>query len=105
MIGDTLQGRWTLLSINGVEVDADQNAWFEIKGTLISGFDGCNNFGGDLSSSRPLRQSQRGCANDGPEFPLDLSSPMEHLKTATLNGDELVLPLNGAGETALFIRQ
>ena len=102
---DALQGRWTLLSINAEEVITDQDAWFELNGTLIVGFDGCNNFGGDLSSSHPLRQSQRGCEEVTFEFPLDLSRPLEQLKEATLQGDELTLPLTESEGVALFIRQ
>ena len=102
---DALQGRWTLLSINDKEVVTDQDVWFELSGTLIVGFDGCNNFGGDLSSSRPLRKSQRGCEEDTFEFPLDFSRPVEQLNKATLDGNELALPLTEIEGVALFIRQ
>lgn len=102
---DALQGRWTLISINAENVVTDQDVWFELKGTRIVGFDGCNNFGGDLSSSRPLRKSQRGCEDDSFEFPLDLSRPVEQLNRATLEGDELALPMPEVEGVALFIRQ
>jgi hypothetical protein len=99
-----LQGRWVLELVNGRPVSSEREIYFEIEELRISGFDGCNRFGGRLDAPGEVRVSQRACAERGPRLPLDLSDPESHLKTAELTGDKLDLPLPGRGGTARFRR-
>lgn len=97
-----LQGRWTLESIDGKPVDAPTPIYFEIDGLTITGFDGCNNFGGRLDQPAGLRKSQRACLAEGPRLPLDFSDPWAHLERATVSNNTLVLPLpEGSGHARL----
>jgi hypothetical protein len=100
-----LQGRWMLESINRESVSPEYNLHFKIEGRLITGFDGCNNFGGSLDNPDLIRKGQRACTGSGPRLPLQLSDPLPQLNAARLVGDELIVPLSqGTGE-ATFRRR
>jgi heat shock protein HslJ len=94
-----LEGRWVLETVNGKGMSGEQEIYFEIKGETITGYDGCNRFGGSLAQPSQLRKSQRGCSSEEPQFPLDLSNPLAQLSVATLQGNQLILRLpDGKGE-------
>lgn len=100
-----LQGRWILESINQESVPPEHNLHFQIEGQVITGFDGCNSFGGSLDNPEMLRKGQRACADAGPRLPLQLSDPLPQLNASRLIGNELTVPLpQGEGE-ATFRRR
>ena len=108
--GDTmdmskLQGRWVLESINGQPVSSGAEVYFEIDGMTITGFDGCNKFGGSLDAPDRMRMTQRGCVSDRPRLPLELSDPRSQLDAAKLTGEKLTLQLPGGTGEAGFSRQ
>jgi heat shock protein HslJ len=100
-----LQGRWVLESINGQRISPGAEVYFEIDGTTITGFDGCNKFGGSLDAPDQMRMTQRGCVSDSPGLPLELSDPRSQLDAAKLTGEKLTLPLPGGTGEAGFSRQ
>jgi heat shock protein HslJ len=100
-----LQGRWVLESIGGQPVSAGDEIYFEIDGMTITGFDGCNKFGGSLDAPDRLRMTQRGCVSDRPKLPLELSDPRSQLDAATVTGEQLTLPLPGGPGEAVFSRR
>jgi hypothetical protein len=87
-----LTGKWLLESIDGRPVTG-REIHFQIEGLTISGFDGCNTFGGRLDAPGRIRISQRACEGNAPEFPLRLEDAAAHLRTARRSGDRLDLPL------------
>lgn len=100
-----LDGKWVLEAIDGRPVTGGSEVFFEIEGRTISGFDGCNRFGGRLDAPGGVRISQRACAEGGPRLPLDLSDPESHLRRGDLAGDRLELPLAGGPGKATFRRE
>lgn len=93
-----LMGRWVLVAVNGKQVSRHPEIYFEIAGQSITGYDGCNRFGGLLAQPSNIRKTQRGCPNERTAMPLDLSNPVEQLSSSTLRSDRLLLPLtNGKG--------
>lgn len=102
----SFDGRWTLASIGGQAVAAGTNApHFAIDGDTISGYDGCNQFGGQLSNPQAMRVGQRACAGDYLKLPLDLSDPKAHLDSANFEGDSLSLPARAGHPASVFVRQ
>lgn len=100
-----LQGRWVLELINGQPVASGTKVYFEIDGQTITGFNGCNKFGGRLDAPDRLRMTQRGCASDALSLPLELPDPRSQLDAAEVAGEKLKLRLpDGTGE-AIFGRQ
>lgn len=97
-----LSGKWVLLSVSGHPVPSDPPIFFHLDGEVLSGYDGCNSFGGPVSAPDRIRTGERGCPDDRPSFPLDLSRPAEHLAAATRDGDRLLLPL-ADGSRAVFV--
>lgn len=95
-----VQGRWALVSTNG-KAAAGAVAFFEISGRHISGFDGCNSFGGSLDRPDLIRKTERDCPGMDP-FPLDLADPLGQLSAANLEGDTLSLPVRGKDGIAVF---
>jgi len=100
-----LQGRWVLESISGQPVSSGDELYFEIEGMTITGFDGCNKFGGSLDAPERMRMTQRGCVSDTPRLPLELSDPRPQLEAAKVTGEELTLPLPGGTGDAVFSRR
>lgn len=101
-----LDGKWTLASVDGQSVAAGTNApQFIIDGDTISGFDGCNQFGGQLSNPQAMHSGQRACAGDYLKLPLDLSDPKAHLDSASFEGDRLSLPARAGHPASVFVRQ
>ena len=100
-----LQGRWVLESINGKPVESENEIYFEIEGTIITGFDGCNNFGGKLDVPASLRMTQRACISEGPRLPLELPDARSQLKAAEVIGKKLKLKLPDRKGEASFRRQ
>lgn len=92
----SLEGRWVLTRLSGEHVTSDPPVYFELTDEVISGYDGCNRFGGALGG--PIRIGGRGCADRNRLLPLDLARPAEHLMQATLEGDQLLLPLEDGSE-------
>ena len=99
-----LQGRWRLEAVGDQRVDTPRPIYFEINGDTISGYDGCNRFGGVLGASRGIRAGQRGCVEGNVRLPLDLSDPVGQLRSARLAGDILILRYPDGVETATLRR-
>jgi hypothetical protein len=102
---EDVSGQWVLVSRNGDPVAAKPEVFFRLEDGMLSGYDGCNRFAGQLSRPEAIRASGRGCPPDQPPFPLDLSRPAEHLAEARREADRLVLPLGGGGEAVFLLRQ
>ena len=100
---ETLQGRWQLESVDGLEVDASPTPYFELVGQQLRGFDGCNTFGGALGGRFGIRAGQRACPGDYVSLPLDLMDPIGQLRRADRTNGVLTLPLPG-GEGVAILR-
>ena len=100
-----LQGKWILESIDGNAIEPKPAIYFEIDGLKISGFDGCNRFGGSLDAPNELQIGQRGCPSDSPRLPLQLTDPRVQLRSSRLEDDTLELVLVGEAGKAKFRRQ
>ncbi len=100
-----LQGKWVLESIGGHAIESKTEIYFKIDGLTISGFDGCNLFGGFLDKPKELRIGQRACSSDSPRLPLQLSDPRSQLESSKLEGDTLDLVLDDEAGKATFRRQ
>ncbi len=102
---EDLQGRWVLQSVNGQPAESKPEVYFEISGDKISGYDGCNRFGGSTSQLGRVFSTRRGCP---PDFvaPIDTSRLEAQLTSGQRDGDTLSLPLLGAeaGGTVVFQR-
>ena len=85
-----LAGRWTLTHIAGAPVrSSGQPMGFTIAGTKITGFDGCNSFGGDLTAPERIVATQMACTHDTLTMPLDLANLPAQLRRARLEGGSL----------------
>ncbi len=100
-----LHGKWVLESINSRAIESETDIYFKIDGKTISGFDGCNTFGGSLDAPDQMRMTQRACASDSPRLPLDFSDPLPQLESSKLEGDTLELDLADEAGKARFRRQ
>lgn len=97
-----LEGQWVLVRASGRSVPADPPIYFRVEDGILSGYDGCNRFGGPVEGG--IRTGGRGCPGKGATLPLDLDQPAEHLARATRDGDKLILPL-ADGSVAEFVRE
>ncbi|MCB1385678.1 MAG: META domain-containing protein [Hyphomicrobiales bacterium] len=87
-----LDGTWTLYSVDGKPVSADDRVpFFSLHGTSFNGFDGCNRFGGDLRQPHSTVVGQRACAGTVVRIPLDPIRLSDHLDNAELEGNRLRL--------------
>ena len=100
----SLQGRWQLETLGDRAVDTPRPVYFEINGTTIVGFDGCNTFGGPLGTPARIRVGQRGCVGENVVLPLDLANPVGQLRNGRLAGDILTLQLPDGMSTATLRR-
>jgi META domain len=100
-----LKGRWVLEAINGRNVTFENlEIYFEITERTITGYDGCNRFGGSTAQPFIIQRSQRACPPETILLPLDLSDPAPQLSRATVSGDKLFLPLPDSKGEAQFRR-
>ena len=92
--GGQLDGTWQLTKTGDRTLDgADkQLPYFTIAGRMITGFDGCNRFGGTLDDPQNIVRGQRACSGAHMKLPLDLGNPAAHLKAARIRGNRLLLP-------------
>jgi len=97
-----LQGNWQWLQ-TGATAESGETPYFTIEGEAISGYDGCNFFSGQLGQAGGIAASLRACAGDQAMLPLDLTDPLAHLESGTLEGGRLSLPARGAIPAAIFI--
>lgn len=97
-----LQGTWRWLQ-TGATAGSGEVPHFTIAGRTISGYDGCNFFSGELGQAGGIAASLRACAGDQPMLPLDLTDPLAHLESGTLEGGRLSLPARGAIPAAIFV--
>ncbi|MBY3465685.1 hypothetical protein HFN80_16970 [Rhizobium laguerreae] len=97
-----LEGRWTLATTDGRQRSGPP-IYFEINGRRISGFDGCNNFGGSLDRPAMIRKGERDCPGLAP-FPLGLENPLRQLGQARVEDDVMTLPMLSGEGTAVFRR-
>jgi hypothetical protein len=95
-----LKGRWVLEAISGKGVALEKGEiYFQITEDTITGYDGCNRFGGSVAQPSLMRKGQRACPPETILLPLDLSNPIPQLSRATVRRDKLFLPLpDGQGE-------
>jgi hypothetical protein len=102
----SLAGRWALTHVGDVAVKkSGKPVGFAIEGTNISGFDGCNSFGGSLAEPNRIVGTQMACASGGPVLPLDLGNPLPQLQQARVEGNVLLVPVAGSpGKLARFVR-
>lgn len=100
-----LNGTWRLSSIDGQQVEASASSpHFTIDGNTINGFDGCNQFGGQLDQPQSLFVGQRECVGAVLNIPINLSDPQEHLATANVDGDRLAIPAQNGYPASVFHR-
>jgi hypothetical protein len=86
-----LQGRWTLVAISGTPTGSSSpSAHFEIKGSTITGFDGCNTFAGSLERPDAIIATQRECVA-GSLF--EVSDLVRNMQLAALVGGRLIVTL------------
>lgn len=99
-----IQGRWTLVAISGAPTGSSSpSVHFEIKGTAISGFDGCNSFAGSLDKPDAIIATQRACAAGGPPF--DVSDLVRNMRLATLVAGRLTVTLGPTRQQFEFSKQ
>jgi hypothetical protein len=100
-----IEGRWILEAINGRPVTVGtEEIYFQLNGETITGYDGCNNFGGQITQPTQIRKSQRACPAGTLFLPLDLSNPLPQLDRAKITGGKLFLPLSSSQGEATFRR-
>jgi heat shock protein HslJ len=100
-----LKGRWVLEMVNGRNVAPDRGEiYFEITDQTITGYDGCNRFGGSIAQLSRIQRGQRGCPPDAILLPLDFSNLESQLGRASVRGDRLSLPLSDGRGEAQFRR-
>lgn len=98
-----LQGRWTLVAISGAPTGSSfPSVHFEVKGMAISGFDGCNNFGGLLDKPEAIIATQRACAAGAP---FDVSDLVRNMRLATLVAGRLTVSLGSTRQQFEFSKQ
>jgi hypothetical protein len=102
-----LEGRWDLVKSGGKAMAASdrQLPYFVVHQGKISGFDGCNKFGGDIRQPERIAKGQRGCKGSYVKLPLDLGDPAGHLKAGKLTGDRLQLPARRGQPASEFRRR
>jgi heat shock protein HslJ len=98
-------GRWVLKTLRGAPISTSRAIFFEINNSVISGFDGCNDFGGPIDRPLHIRKTQRACTDNRPSLPLDLAKPLEHLATGIIEGSILTLPVSNPAGEAIFDRE
>lgn len=98
-----LQGRWALQTLNGNRIETE--IFFEIDGTKITGFDGCNNFGGRVDAPSRLVMSQRACASKKALPLINISEIITQLRSAKVSNSRMTVPLPGGGGEAEFERR
>jgi hypothetical protein len=90
-----LDGSWRLIS-NGVEslghLQHDQVPSFEISGTSMSGFDGCNKFSSRLDDPGSTTATRMGCAEETIMLPLDFANLRQHLDSGSVKDGKLHIP-------------
>jgi heat shock protein HslJ len=90
-----LQGSWKLVEMDGKTVAQPQTATlpkFSITGQAISGFDGCNQFWGQLDQPGSIGKTRMACPDTKLSLPLDFSDPLPQLKAGRIDIGRLVLP-------------
>lgn len=104
--GGSFDGTWVLAEIGGKSVSANAGRipGFSISGNDITGFDGCNQFGGRLDRPGEIVATRMACVGDYIAIPLDLSDVGAHLHKATRSGDTLSLPASGGLPASVFKR-
>lgn len=104
---NSLTGSWVLAKSGSrvIVQGARELPNFTIKNGTISGYDGCNRFGGPLDQPGHIRQTRRACAAQGEKLPLDLNDALAHLKSGHLSGGNLVLPARGGLPASEFRRR
>jgi heat shock protein HslJ len=102
-----LDGTWRLASVGGSKVNGDprQVPYFTIRGSEISGYDGCNRFSGHVDEPERILKTERACAGKVIELPLDLGNIGRDLGTAVRSGRILRLPRRGQLPESVFIRE
>ena len=96
-----LQGRWVLEAIDGKEVPSGgAEIYFEITGQSITGYDGCNRFGGRRTDPSRMRKTQRACSPETTPLPLDFSDLTQQLSRATIRDGNLFVQLRDGTEKA-----
>lgn len=103
-----LEGTWQLEAVDSVAVadtSGKQRPFFEIKGSGIKGYDGCNRFFGSLDQPGAISSTRRACPDSILKLPLDLNDLDAHLQTGCQNGDQLTIPARGNYPSSTYARQ
>jgi heat shock protein HslJ len=101
------EGRWRLAELGGRslrDVAPQRRPDFSVRGQVIEGFDGCNDFNGRLDQPGSVVATRRACPDAIP-LPLDLSDPLAHLRAARVEGNRLVLPGRGGSPGGVFEKE
>ena len=101
-----LDGTWRLLSVDSRPVAKGLAGlpYFTVKGQLISGFDGCNQFSGRLDQPVSIAATRMGCAEGAVKLPLDLSKVAAHLDAGKIGKKYLELPGRKPFPASVFVR-
>jgi heat shock protein HslJ len=100
-----LQGRWVLEDIDGKEVPSGgAEIYFEITAQSITGYDGCNRFGGSITDPSRMRKTQRACSSETTLLQLDSSDLIQQLSRATIIDSKLFVPMKDGTQKAKFKR-
>ena len=103
-----LEGMWQLEAIDSIAVadtSGKQRPFFDIKGSGVRGYDGCNRFFGSLDKPGSISSTRRACPEPVLKLPLNLSDLNAHLQTGCIRGDQLTIPARGSYPSSSYVRQ
>jgi len=103
-----LEGTWQLEAIDSVvvsDISGEQVPFFEVKGSGIKGYDGCNRFFGSLDKPGAIVSTRRACPDSMLKLPLDLNDLDAHLQTGCLKDDQLTIPADDSYPSSSYRRQ
>ncbi len=103
-----LEGTWQLEAIDSVAItdsSGKQTPFFEIKGSGVKGYDGCNRFFGSLDQPGAISSTRRACPDATLTLPLDLNDLHAHLQTGCQSGDQLTIPARGSYPASSYMRK
>lgn len=91
-----LQGSWKLVETNAKPVSSSETGSppkFSISEQAITGFDGCNQFWGQLDRPGSIAKTRMACPDAKLSLPLEFSDIMQQFKAGKIDKGRLVLPV------------